>query len=96
MHTKFQGNISTNNIAIANYFLTTVNAYRLCVSLGVEYICIELELVFFYLNNHLSFIIIKILLLRYVHQFKSDIINNMDHMRISGTEPSSVILGQTK
>ena len=23
-------------------------------------------------------------------------INNMDHMRISGTEPSSVILSQTK
>ena len=28
--------------------------------------------------------------------FKSDIINNMDHMRISGTEPSSVIPSQTK
>ena len=28
--------------------------------------------------------------------FKSDWINNMDHMRISGTEPSSVILSQTK
>ena len=27
---------------------------------------------------------------------KSDIINNMDHMRISGNAPSSVILGQTK
>ena len=25
-----------------------------------------------------------------------DLINNIDHMRISGTEPSSVILGQTK
>ena len=25
-----------------------------------------------------------------------DLINNMDHMRISGNEPSSVILGQTK
>ena len=25
-----------------------------------------------------------------------DLINNMDHMRISGTEPSSVILSQTK
>ena len=24
-----------------------------------------------------------------------DLINNMDHMRISGTEPSSVILDQT-
>ena len=29
----------------------------------------------------------------YTH-FKSDLINNMDHMRISGTEPSSVILSQ--
>ena len=25
-----------------------------------------------------------------------DLINNMDHMRISGTDPSSVILSQTK
>ena len=31
-----------------------------------------------------------------IHHFKSDLINNMDHMRISGTEPSSVILSQTK
>ena len=38
----------------------------------------------------------KRLLLRSIHHFKSDLINNMDHMRISGTEPSSVILGQTK
>ena len=28
--------------------------------------------------------------------FKSDLINNMDHMRISGTEPLSVILSQIK
>ena len=28
--------------------------------------------------------------------FKSDLINNMNHMHISGTEPSSVILSQTK
>ena len=27
---------------------------------------------------------------------KSDLINNMDHMRIWGTEPSSVILSQAK
>ena len=27
----------------------------------------------------------------YIHHFKSDKITNMDHMRISGTEPSSVI-----
>ena len=31
-----------------------------------------------------------------MHHFKSDLINNMDHMRISGTEPSSVILCQIK
>ena len=34
----------------------------------------------------------KRLLLRCIHHFKSDLINNMDHIRISGTEPSSVIL----
>ena len=34
----------------------------------------------------------KRLLLRCIHHFNSDLINNMDHMRISGTEPSSVIL----
>ena len=38
----------------------------------------------------------KRLLLRCIHHFKSRLINNMDHMRISGTEPSSVILSQTK
>ena len=31
-----------------------------------------------------------------MHNFKSDLINNMDHMRISGTEVSSVILSQTE
>ena len=35
-------------------------------------------------------------LLRCIHHFKSDLINNMDHMRISGNETSSVILRQTK
>ena len=34
-------------------------------------------------------------LLRCLHHFKSDIINIMDHMRISGTESLSVILSQT-
>ena len=38
----------------------------------------------------------KRLLLRCIHHFNSDLINNMDHMRISGTKPSSVILSQTK
>ena len=38
----------------------------------------------------------KRLLPRCLHHFKSDLIYNMDHMRISGTEPSSVILTQTK
>ena len=31
-----------------------------------------------------------------LHHFKSDLINNMDHMRISGNKPSSVILSQIK
>ena len=31
-----------------------------------------------------------------IHHSISNFINNMDHMRISGTEPSSVILSQTK
>ena len=34
--------------------------------------------------------------IRCIYHFKSDFITNMDHMRISGTEPSSVILSQTK
>ena len=38
----------------------------------------------------------KRLLLRCIHHVKSDLINDMDHMRILGTEPSSVILSQTK
>ena len=38
----------------------------------------------------------QILLLRYNHQFQSDFINDVDHMRISGTESSSVILIQRK
>ena len=29
-----------------------------------------------------------------IHHFKSDVINNMDHMRISGTEPPSAIFSQ--
>ena len=37
----------------------------------------------------------KRLLLRCIHHFYTDLINNMDHMRISGNEPSSVILSQT-
>ena len=38
----------------------------------------------------------KRLLLKCIHHFKSDLINNVDHMRISGTLPSSVILSQKK
>ena len=38
----------------------------------------------------------KRLVLRCIHHFKSDLINDMDHMRISGTKPSSVILSQRK
>ena len=44
-------------------------------------------------EKHLEFK--KSVLLRCIHHFESDFINNMDHMRISGTEPSSVILSQT-
>ena len=36
------------------------------------------------------------LLQRCIYHFKSDLINDMDHMRISGTEPSSVILNHRK
>ena len=36
----------------------------------------------------------KRLLPRCIHHFKSNLMNNMDHMRISGNEPSSVILCQ--
>ena len=36
------------------------------------------------------------LLLRCIHHFKSDVVYNMDHMRISGIEPSPVILIQRK
>ena len=32
----------------------------------------------------------KRLLLRCIHHFKTDLINNMDHMRISGTEPTLI------
>ena len=38
----------------------------------------------------------KRLLLRCIHHFKSDLMNDMDHMRNSGTEPSSLILSQRK
>ena len=30
------------------------------------------------------------------NDFKPDLVNNMDHRRISVTEPSSVIISQTK
>ena len=38
----------------------------------------------------------KRLLPRYIHHFKSDLIYNIDHMHISGTEPLSEILRQTE
>ena len=38
----------------------------------------------------------KRLLLRCIHHFKLDSMNSMDHMRISGIEPSSLILSKTK
>ena len=36
----------------------------------------------------------KSVLLICTHNVESDLINNMDHMRISASEPSSVILGK--
>ena len=36
------------------------------------------------------------IILQCIHHFKSDLINSMDHMRISSTGPSSVILSKTK
>ena len=38
----------------------------------------------------------KRLILKCIHHFNSDLIHDMDHRRISGNEPSSVILSQTK
>ena len=38
----------------------------------------------------------KILLLSCVRHFKWDIINSVDNMRISGNEPSSMILSQRR
>ena len=38
----------------------------------------------------------KRLQLKWIHNLKSDLINNMDYMRISGNKTSSVILIQTK
>ena len=45
-------------------------------------------------ENHQVVEMSKRLLQRCIHH--SDLINNMDRMRISGTEPSSEILSQTK
>ena len=39
-----------------------------------------------YISYVLEYKYKKRLLLRCIHHFKSDLINNMDHMRISGTE----------
>ena len=47
-------------------------------------------------NSYLLLELKKGLLLRCIHHFKSDLINYMDQGRISGTEPSSVILSQRK
>ena len=38
----------------------------------------------------------KILILKCIHHFELDKINNIDHMHITGAAPSSVILSQTK
>ena len=47
-------------------------------------------------THHVGEIKKKRLLQRCIHHFISDVINDMDHMRILGTEPSSVILSQSK
>ena len=47
-----------------------------------------------YVHYHACYKLKKRLLLRRIHHFKSDLINDMDHMHISGTEPSSAILSQ--
>ena len=49
-----------------------------------------------YIKIHFFSELNKRLLLRCIHHFKSDLINDLDHIRISGTEPSSVILSQRK
>ena len=46
--------------------------------------------------NKTDYNINKRLLLRRIHHFKTDLINTMDNLRISGTEPSSVILSKKK
>ena len=56
---------------------------------NTSYICSSTFSLFLYLKY-------KKRLLSYIHHFKSDLIYNMDHMRISGTEPLSVILSQIK
>ena len=47
-------------------------------------------------NSYLLKELKKKLLLRCIYHFKSDLIIDMDHGCISGTEPSSVILSQRK
>ena len=47
-------------------------------------------------NSYLIVELKKRLILRCIHHFKSHLINDMNHRRISGTEPSSVILSQRK
>ena len=74
----------------------------------IVYICIILSVMIhlYVVSNFVKMILFKFekmslnykkrLLLRCIHHFKSDLIYNMDHKRISGTQPSSVILSQTK
>ena len=52
----------------------------------------EKAVIFCLSNLYLKYI--ERLLLRCIHHLKSDLINNMDYMRISGTEPLSVITSQ--
>ena len=50
-------------------------------------------------NSYCKYLLLELkkrLLLWCIHNFKSALINDMDHGRISGTEPLSVILSQRK
>ena len=64
-------------------------------NVGFFVFSIQVSFIYSWLFFHIWFYK-KRLLLRCIHHFKSDLMNNMDHMRISGNEPLSVIFRQTK
>ena len=59
--------------------------------LGAEYISICYIYGIFLLKQSHDCKYSKILLLRCIHHFKSDLINNMGHMRILDSEPSCLL-----